>query len=48
MMTVMKKLTEKESVSLVPYGSGIDDLGALVVVSFGCSIYFQGRVGYYI
>lgn len=46
MMTVMIKYTEKESVSLVPYGSGINDLDALAVVSFGWSIYFQGRVGY--
>ena len=46
MMTVMIKYTENESVSLVPYGSGINDLGALSVVSFGWSIYFQGRVAY--
>lgn len=32
MMTVMIKYTEKESVSLVPYGSGINDLDALAVL----------------
>ena len=32
MMIVMIKYTEKESVSLVPYGSGINDLDALAVV----------------
>ncbi|CAH3176883.1 unnamed protein product, partial [Porites lobata] len=32
MMTVMIKYTENESVSLVPYGSGINDLDALAVL----------------